>query len=69
VYLAWHGIDAEQHGIEREGSVGEQLAKAAAGADLVVMGAYTHSRLRELILGGVTRYMLEQTSNTLLMAH
>lgn len=42
------------------GDVGRTLLSDAEseGADLVVMGAYTHSRLRQLILGGVTRYVL-----------
>lgn len=38
-------------------------------ADLVVMGAYGHSRLREAILGGATRYMLEQAKAPVFMAH
>jgi nucleotide-binding universal stress UspA family protein len=33
------------------------------------MGAYTHSRLRQLILGGTTRYVLERATMPLLMAH
>ena len=41
--------------------VGAGLLGAARdfGADLLVMGAYSHSRLRQLILGGVTRHVLE----------
>ncbi|AXI53305.1 hypothetical protein SuNHUV7_10030 (plasmid) [Pseudoseohaeicola sp. NH-UV-7] len=38
-------------------------------ADMVVMGAYGHSRLREAILGGATRYMLEQAKVPVFMAH
>ncbi len=38
-------------------------------ADLLVMGAYGHSRFREAILGGATRYILEQTEVPVLMAH
>lgn len=40
-----------------------------AGADLLVMGAYGHSRLRELMLGGVTATMLEQMTVPVLMSH
>ncbi|MFY0312802.1 universal stress protein, partial [Leisingera sp. D0M16] len=40
-----------------------------AGADLVVMGAYGHSRLREAVFGGTTRSMLEQTALPVLFAH
>ena len=39
------------------------------GADLVVMGAYGHSRFREAILGGATRNMLADTATPILMAH
>lgn len=68
-YLGWHGIAAQRRFIEARGSVGEALVRAAHGADLLVMGGYSHSRLRELILGGVTRYMLEHARLPLLMAH
>lgn len=40
-----------------------------AGADLVVMGAYGHSRLREAVFGGTTRSLLEQTALPVLFAH
>ena len=42
---------------------------ADAGVDLLVMGAYTHSRMRQLILGGVTRHVLEEAAIPLFMAH
>jgi nucleotide-binding universal stress UspA family protein len=38
-------------------------------ADLIVMGAYGHSRFREAILGGATRHMLEQSEIAMLLAH
>ncbi|MGH6960495.1 MAG: universal stress protein [Dongiaceae bacterium] len=38
-------------------------------SDLLVMGAYGHSRLREMILGGATRDVLATTTVPLLMAH
>jgi len=38
-------------------------------ADLLVMGAYGHSRFREAILGGATRYMMEQAEFPVFMAH
>jgi nucleotide-binding universal stress UspA family protein len=37
------------------------------GADLLTMGAYSHSRLRQLILGGVTRHVLENSDIPVLM--
>ena len=38
-------------------------------ADLLVMGGYGHSRLREMLLGGVTRSMLERMTVPLLISH
>ena len=38
-------------------------------ADLLVMGAYAHSPLRELILGGVTQYMLDHADLPVFMRH
>ena len=38
-------------------------------ADLIVMGAYGHSRFRETVFGGTTRRMLTETRTPLLMAH
>lgn len=77
--LARHGIAATlavharapQRLLSRRNDVGERLlaVAAAAGADLIVMGAYGHSRFREAILGGVTRTVLEATPVALLMAH
>lgn len=51
--------------------VGEtiQAAALAAGADLLVMGAYGHSRLRELVLGGATRSILEHARLPILTTH
>jgi nucleotide-binding universal stress UspA family protein len=40
-----------------------------AGANLMVMGAYTHSRLRELVFGGVTYEVLSAADMPVLMAH
>ncbi len=68
-YLAWHGIDAHRSIAKPDKNVSDALLDAIGDADLVVMGAYSHSRLRELILGGVTRYMLEHARIALLMAH
>lgn len=70
-YLAWHGVKAETKQFKPVGnSVGAGLLAAAkeAEADLLVMGAYSHSRLRQLILGGVTRHVLEHAGLTLLMS-
>ena len=46
------------------------LAQAAdEGADLLVMGGYGHSRLREMVLGGVTRQLLTQMTLPVLLSH
>nr|WP_294516019.1 universal stress protein [uncultured Rhodopila sp.] len=52
-------------------SVGEALIARAheVGADLLVMGAYTHSRLREFLLGGATREVLAAADLPVLMHH
>lgn len=71
-YLSRHGINAELHELTRGTSIEETLATAAAqlGAQLIVMGAYGHSRVREFLFGGVTRYFLEeQAAPALLLAH
>ncbi|WP_029008131.1 universal stress protein [Azospirillum halopraeferens] len=71
-YLAWHGVNC-QLTIVKTGSepVGQSLMVKATelGADLVVMGGYGHSRMREMILGGVTRYVLNHAGLPVLMAH
>ena len=68
--LADHGLDAEIHQREpRETLSGEWLLDAAhrLGADLMVMGAYTRHPIFEILLGGVTRYMLSHTDLPILM--
>lgn len=51
--------------------IGVALMKRATenGIDLIVMGAYGHSRLRQMIFGGTTRTMLEQTDHAILLCH
>ncbi|MDP6573117.1 MAG: universal stress protein [Rhodospirillales bacterium] len=71
-YLAWHGISAVTKTIPpSRRAVGEALLGACAdvGADMLVMGAYTHGRVRQLILGGVTRHVLAEATIPVLMAH
>lgn len=71
-YLSRHGIKAELEELTRRASTEETLAAAVAHsqAQLLVMGAYGKSRMREFLFGGVTQYFLEEaTSPALLMAH
>ena len=52
-------------------SAGETILTKAAelGCDLVVKGAYTQSRLRQMIFGGTTRHILAHAKVPVLMAH
>lgn len=71
-YLRWHGIVAGPPIVEFDGgSVGEALLATCRkqNASLLVMGAYTHSRVRQMLLGGVTRHVLDNASMPILMAH
>jgi nucleotide-binding universal stress UspA family protein len=59
-YLGWHGITATARQVKPlSRSVGDTLLHEAseAGIDVLVMGAYSHGRMRELLLGGVTRHV------------
>ena len=69
-WLARHGVDARCREASDAGDVGETLLSRAAdlGADLVVMGAYGHSRMRQWALGGATRSMLAHMTVPVLMA-
>lgn len=72
LHLARHGIVAQaQHVRGSDIDVSDILLSRAADldVDLIVMGAYGHSRLRELMLGGVTRQMLRQMTVPVLMSH
>lgn len=67
-----HGIAASLHVlVVHPGSFGGRLLEAAhrLGADLLVMGAYAHRPLREMILGGVTHHMLSHADLPVLMRH
>jgi len=71
-YLSWHGVQANTRTVNaEERSIGEKILGEAIheSADLLVMGAYSHNRYRELIFGGVTRYILDVCMLPVLMAH
>jgi len=71
-HLARHGIETEIKHITASGGVAQNaiLAHAAeTGATFIVMGGYGHSRLREFILGGVTRGILKSMPVPVLMSH
>ena len=70
-YLARHGARVEVERITSEGApVAEAILAFASdtGADMVVIGAYSHARLRELLFGGATRTLLAQAPVPLLVS-
>jgi nucleotide-binding universal stress UspA family protein len=71
-HLALHGVKATHKaaGLERHGP-GETILTeaAAAGCDLIVKGAYTQSRFRQMMFGGATSHILAKSELPVLMAH
>ncbi|MGF6861340.1 nucleotide-binding universal stress UspA family protein [Rhodobacteraceae bacterium MBR-64] len=70
--LTRHGVRTEVSVLARTTPrISDTLTRHAMDqdADLIVMGAYGHSRFREAILGGATRHMLEQSEIAMLLAH
>lgn len=70
-YLALHGVDADIatfRPIDREVGAGMLAAARDFNCDFLSMGAYSHSRLRQLILGGVTRHVLENATLPVMMS-
>lgn len=71
-HLARHGVKAEaRHETAPESGIADLVLSSVSdlGADLVVMGAYGHSRFREIILGGATRDMLQNLTVPVLLSH
>lgn len=71
-HLRRNGISASaKHVDSGSRSVGEAILDETKefNADLIVKGAYTHSRLRQLVFGGATRHLLHNTPIPLFMAH
>jgi len=72
LFLERHGVNV---GVEQVPSNGRQIAAViqefakSNKADLIVVGAYSHSRSREIMFGGVTQSLLEHVSIPLLIAH
>ena len=70
-FLDRHGLRVEQVSDIAKGDIGAVILGYAEDlrADLLVMGAYGHSRLREMILGGVTQHVLCHMTRPVLMSH
>ena len=70
--LARHDVKAEVHTTTAPDiKEGEAILSwlSDSGSDLLVMGAYGHARLRELVMGGVTRCILQSMTTPVLMSH
>lgn len=71
-HLSHHGVNAEAINVDEllEG-IGATILQSALefDADLIVMGAYGETRLKEMVLGGVTRHLLNKTTIPLLLSH
>jgi nucleotide-binding universal stress UspA family protein len=70
-YLHWHGIVAAPTPRNDESGIGDALLRQARArrSGLIVMGAYTHGHVRQMLFGGVTRQVIEQATQPVLMAH
>lgn len=71
-HLARHGVRVEAKSlVAADLDVGDVLLSRVtdSGMDLLVMGAYGHSRLTELVMGGTTRHLLRHTTVPVLMSH
>ncbi|MFM7226912.1 MAG: universal stress protein, partial [Betaproteobacteria bacterium] len=71
LFLARHQIKIDLVERHIQGDRGEAMLSIAAdlATDLIVMGGYGHTRFRELVLGGVTRTLLQSMTVPVLMAH
>lgn len=70
--LHYNGTAAELMSVELEGrSTGEAVLDAARakGCDLLIKGAFTRNRLRQMVFGGATRHIMEHADLPVLMAH
>lgn len=71
-YLKCHGVEARIGMLDvRKRSVGEALLAQSKeiGADLLVVGGYSRSRLREMVMGGVTAHLLEHADLPVMLVH
>jgi len=71
LYLARHDIDVTVTSRNTEGNIGEAILSLASdlGSTSLVMGGYGHTRFREILLGGVTRTVLDEMTLPVLMSH
>ena len=71
-HIARHGIEAKVHSVkDNQNDIGTILLNQAVSLEsqMIIMGAYGHSRIRELMLGGATRHILEHVELPVLFSH
>lgn len=71
-YLTWHGVQGHLRQVDTSAfEAGDTLLAEVErrGLDLLIMGAYTHSRWREAVLGGVTRHVIHHATLPVLLSH
>ncbi len=71
-HIGRHGIEAKVHSVkDSQIDIGSVLLDQAnsLGSQMIIMGAYGHSRIRELMLGGTTRHILEHVELPVLFSH
>jgi len=70
-YLAARGVTATVLAVKGDGDVGASLLSgaASAGADMILMGAYSHSRGRESLFGGVSQHVVDHAQLPVLLVH
>jgi nucleotide-binding universal stress UspA family protein len=72
LWLTRHGVKVTvQRDVAADSDVGAVILSRAAdiGSDLIVMGVYGHSRVREMVLGGVSRTLLSSMTIPVLISH
>ena len=70
-YLAIRGVEARREALETDDNAGPALLDGArsAGADTLIMGAYSHSREHETIFGGTTQHVVDKGAIPVIMVH
>jgi nucleotide-binding universal stress UspA family protein len=71
-YLAWYNVKANIELLDGKGdSIGEAMLNVCSevSTDFLIVGGFSHARARELLFGGVTRYLLQHSNIVTIMAH
>ena len=70
-YFSVRGVAAEMHKVPHSGQIGRTILDEAGalGADLIVMGAYSHGHTREIVFGGATQHVIDHATIPVAMVH